>query len=48
MLSIRLEEIEREDVSDYSKVINLKFFISELLGKLSKDGQDRSEAPVIY
>ena len=48
MLSIRLEEIEREDVSDYSKVINLKFFISELLGKLSQDGQDRSEAPVIY
>ena len=44
----RLEEIEREDVSDYSKVINLKFFISELLGKLSQDGQDRSEAPVIF
>ena len=43
-----LEEIEREDVSDSSKVISQKFFISELLGKLSKDGQDRSEAPVIY
>ena len=44
----RLEEIEGEDVSDYSKVTNLKFFISELLGKLSQDGQDRSKAPVIY
>tara|TARA_B100000809_G_C14908570_1_gene448949 strand:- start:389 stop:580 length:192 start_codon:yes stop_codon:yes gene_type:complete len=44
----RLEEIESEDVSDSSKVISLKFFISELLGKLSQDGQDRTKAPLIY
>ena len=42
----RLEEIEREDVSDEVKVINLGFFISELLGKLSQDGQDRTKAPL--
>ena len=40
----RLEEIEREDVSDEVKVINLGFFISELLGKLSQDGLDRTKA----
>ena len=44
----RLEEIESEDVSDSSKVISLKFFISELLGKLHQDGQDRTKAPLIY
>ncbi len=44
----RLEEIEREDVSDEVKVINLGFFISELMGKLSQDGQDRTKAPLIY
>ena len=44
----RLEEIENEDVSDEVKVINLGFFISELLGKLSQDGQDRTKAPLIY
>ena len=42
----RLEEIEREDVSDEVKVINLGFFISELMGKLSQDGQDRTKAPL--
>ena len=45
----RLEEIEGEDVSDYTKVTNLKFFISELLAKLSQDGQElggrRSDFP---
>ena len=44
----RLEKIESEDVSDEVKVINLGFFISELLGKLSQDGQDRTKAPIIY
>ena len=44
----RLEEIESEDVSDEVKVINLGFFISELMGKLSQDGQDRTKAPLIY
>jgi hypothetical protein len=44
----RLEEIEREDVSDEVKVINLGFFISELLGKLSQDGEDRTKAPPIW
>ena len=42
----RLEKIEREDVSDEVKVINLGFFISELMGKLSQDGQDRTKAPL--
>ena len=44
----RLEEIEREDVSDEVKVINLGFFISELLAKLSQDGEDRTKAPPIW
>ena len=44
----RLEEIENEDVSDEVKVINLGSFISELMGKLSQDGQDRTKAPLIY
>ena len=42
----RLEEIESEDVSDSSKVKSMKFFISELLGKLHQDGQDRTKAPI--
>ena len=42
----RLEEIENEDVSDEVKVINLGSFISELMGKLSQDGQDRTKAPL--
>ena len=44
----RLEKIESEDVSDEVKVINLGSFISELMGKLSQDGQDRTKAPLIY
>ena len=42
----RLEEIESEDVRDEVQVINLGFFISELMGKLSQDGQDRTKAPI--
>ena len=41
----RLEAIEKEEVSDELKLLNLTFYIEELRAKKFRDGEDRTLAP---
>ena len=42
----RLEQIEKEEVSDELKLNNLSFLIEEFRAKKHRDGEDRTLAPI--